>query len=163
MPTPLLTSSTRYTSQGVTKVYYLPTVAASNLTPTRTEMNAGTDLSNEIADWDGWMVTSEKIDTPNLGTTFTEQIPGRTSVEDSSITFYASKNGVDARSLLPRLTTGYMMFCDGGDIPGNKADVFPIQVMSVGKVRSVGGDAADQLTIQFSTTLVPGENVTIPA
>lgn len=163
MPTPALTSSTRYTSQGVTKVYFLPAVAASNLTPTRVEMNGGTNLSNEVADWDGWMVTSEKIDTPNLGTTFTEQIPGRTSAEDSSLTLYASKNGVDVRALLPRLTTGFIMFCDGGDLAANKADVFPIQVMSVGKVRSVGGDAADQLTVQFSITREPGENVTVPA
>jgi hypothetical protein len=52
---------------------------------------------------------------------------------------------------------------DGGDVAGYKMDTYPIKVMSVGKVRSVGGDAADQLTLQYSITSEPGENLTVPA
>lgn len=163
MPTPLITKSTRYTSAGVTKCYYLPTVAAANLTPTRAEMTAGTDLSRELADWAGWTVTANKIETPDLANVFTSQIAGKTTAADSSLTFYASVNTVDVRNLLPRGTTGNIMFCDGGDVAGNRADVYPVTVMSNGKQRKIKGDGADEIMVQFSITSPPGENVTIPA
>jgi hypothetical protein len=163
MATPDIVASTRFTSQGTTKCYFLPTIAAGNLTPTRPEMDAGTNLSPQLNDWSGWTVTSNKISTPDLETTFESSIPGKTSSEDSDITFYASLDGADVRTLLPRGTTGFIMFCDGGDVPGNKADVYPIQVMSNGKVRSVNGEDADKITVPFSITAEPAENVTIPA
>lgn len=162
MPTPSITASTRYFDRGTTKVYFLPTVAATNLTPTRLEMDAGTNLSNEVADINGWSVTAEQIDTPALGTEFVANIPGGTSSSDSSITFYMSANSVDARALLPRGTTGYIMWLDGGDVGGNKADVFPVRVRALAKMRSLGNEAS-RLEVQFSITRTPGENVTVPA
>lgn len=162
MATPAITASTRYFDRGTTRCYFLPAVAASNLTPTRAEMNAGTDLSNEISDINGWSVAAEQIDTPALGTVFTGSIPGGTSAPESSITFYASSNSVDVRALLPRATVGYIMWLDGGDVPGNKADVYPIRVKSVPKMRSLGNEAS-KLEVQFSVTREPGENVTVPA
>jgi len=162
VPTPVITASTRYFNPGVTKCYYLPTLASSSLIPTRAEMSSGTDLSPEIADLSGWTVTGEVIDTPDLASTFTGQIAGRTSAEDSELTLHASITGVDGRALLPRGATGYIMWCDGGDIAGRKADVFPILVRSVGQMRSVGDENA-RLQIQFSVTRVPAESITIPA
>jgi hypothetical protein len=162
MPTPAITASTRYFDAGTTKVYYLPSVAATNLTPTRAEMNAGTDLSPEVQDLNGWSVMSGLIDTPDLATTFTGNIPGRTSSPESSITFYASSNGVDVRALLPRGTSGYIMWCDGGDVGGNKGDVFPVRVRAIPKKRSVGEDATT-IEVQFAITRQPAENITIPA
>lgn len=162
MPTPAITASTRYFDAGTTKCYFLPTVAAANLTPTRAEMNAGTDLSPELADLAGWSVQAGLIDTPDLATTFTGNIPGRTSSPESSITFYASQNGVDVRALLPRGTTGYIMWCDGGDVGGNKADVFPVRVRAIPKMRSVGEEST-RIEVQFAITRQPGENVTVPA
>lgn len=162
MPTPSITASTRYFDRGTTKVYYLPTVAATNLTPTRAEMDAGTNLSLEVAEISGWTVSAEQIDTPALATVFTGNIPGPTSASDSAITFYASSNSVDARTLLPRGTSGYIMWLDGGDVAGNKADVFPVRVRSNAKMRSLGNEAA-KIEVQFSVTNTPGENVTVPA
>lgn len=162
MPTPNITASTRYFDRGTTKVYFLPTVAATNLTPTRAEMDAGTNLSNEVADLNGWSVAAEQIDTPVLGSVFTGSIPGGTSSPESSITFYSSSNSVDVRALLPRGTTGYVMWLDGGDVGGNKADVFPVRVKAVPKQRSLGNEAA-KIEVQFSITREPGENVTVPA
>lgn len=163
MPTPKITASTRYTSLATTKCYFLPAIAATNLTPTRAEMNAGTDLSRELNDWSGWTVTGNDIATPDLETPFESNIPGKTTAEQSSLTLYASKNGVDVRTLLPRNATGFIMFCDGGDVANNKADVYPVQVKSNGKMRSLAGDAADKIQVQFSITREPAENVTIPA
>lgn len=161
MATPALTASTRYFDPEVTKCYYLPSVANKSA-PTRAEMNSGTDLSGEIAELGGFTVTSEQIDTPDLGSRFTSRIGGRTTAEESSLTFYADDNGVDARTVLSRDTTGFILWLDGGDVENNKMDVYPVTVISVGKLRSVGNEAA-RLQVQFSITSEPAENVSVPA
>ena len=162
MPTPEITQSTRYINPGVTKCYYLPAIAASNLTPTRAEMDAGTDLSGEISDITGWSVAGNDVATPDLKSTFVGNIPGRTTSPESSITFYASQNSLDVRNLQPRGTTGYIMWLDGGDVAGQKADVFPVRVKSQPKTRGTGEDPA-KIEVQYSITREPAENVTIPA
>lgn len=162
MATPQLVASTRFLHRGVTKCYYIPTIVDAGLTPTRAEMDAGTDLSGEIADWTGWMVASGEIPTPELASVFEGNIPGGTFAEESSITFYADKEGVDVRTVLPRDTEGFIMILDGGDTAANKADVFPIRVRSNGKERSLT-DTAARILVQFSITAEPAENVTVPA
>jgi hypothetical protein len=161
MATPKLSASTRYFDPEVTKVYFVPSIA-NQTSPTRLEMDAGTDLSDEIADLSGWVVSGEDIPTPDLGSRFTANIPGRTSADDSSLTLYADKTGVDVRGVLPRDTSGFILWLDGGDVAGNKMDVYPVRVKSNGKMRSVGNEAA-RLQIQFSVTSEPTENVTVPA
>jgi len=102
------------------------------------------------------------ISTPDLGSRFTKQIGGRTQADASSITFYASKDGADIRSVLQRGLTGYLTFMDGGDVAAQPMDVFPIEVTSVGKVRTTG-DNAQQITVTFAITGEPAEDVDIPA
>ena len=161
MATPIPTSE-RFFAPEISKVLFLTTIAAANLAATRPELTAGTDLTDEIADLAGWNVSSGTIDTPDLGSRFTKQIGGRLTVEASSLTVYASRDGVDAREVLPRDTVGYLVFMDGGDVPTEPMDVFPVKVTSVGKVRSTG-DQAGQLTINFSMPAVPAEDLPIPA
>lgn len=161
MPASPITASTRYFDVGLTKVYYCPAVANPDA-PTRAELDAGTDLSPEIAEIDGWSVTSNQIQTPDFGTRFVAQIAGRIEASDSSITFYASSNSVDVRGLLPRDTTGFIVWLDGGDVSGQKMDVYPVTVTSVSKMRSAGSEAA-RIQVSFSITAEPSEDVTIPA
>lgn len=161
MATPAITASTRYFDVGKTKVYYLPSVS-NPASPTRAEMNAGTDLSPEIAEIAGWSVTSNQIATPDFANRYTAQIPGRIDAAASSLTFYASSNSVDVRSILPRDAIGFVMWLDGGDIATHKADVYPVTVISVSKMRSAAADAA-RIMVSFSITSSPSENVTIPA
>lgn len=161
MPTPQITASTRYFDVGTTKVYFLPAVA-NIAAPTRTEMDAGTDLSREIAEIDGWSVSSSQIQVPDFATRFTAQIAGRIEAADSSLTFYASENSTDVRSLLPRDTDGFVLWLDGGDTPGNKMDVYPVTVTSVSKMRSAGAEAA-RIQVGFSITREPAEDITVPA
>lgn len=162
MPPAALAESTRHINPGVTVCYYLPTIAASSHIPTRVEINAGTDLSEEVAEINGWMVAGNDVETPDLKNTFTKTIPGRTKADGSSISCYADMEGVDVRALLPRGTSGYIMWCDGGDVAGSKADVFPVRVKSNGKNRSTGETAA-LIVVECSITDEPAENVTIPA
>ncbi|WP_116042253.1 hypothetical protein [Amycolatopsis palatopharyngis] len=161
MAAPAITASTRYFDPETTKVYYVASIASKSA-PTRLELNAGTDLSPEVADITGWNVTGEQIPTPDLGALFTSQIPGRTTSDDSSLTFYADKAGVDVRGTLPRGTNGFIVWLDGGDTANNKMDVYPIRVRSNGKMRSLSNEAA-RIQIQFSITSEPAENVTVPA
>lgn len=158
--TPIIASG-RYYARGLTKIYYCLTIA-SILSPTRAEMNAGTDLSREVAEVNGWLISGGDIDTPDLASEFTGKIPGSTAVDESSINFYASSNGADARTILPRLTAGYILMLYGGDIAATKMDVFPIRVKAVGKPISLGDDPST-VNIQFTVTAKPAENVTVPA
>lgn len=161
MPATPIASTSRYFNRGTTKVIFCSTVSNKSA-PTRAEINAGTDLSGEVADVDGWTVESESIETPDLGTVFTSSIPGSTSADDSSLTMYLDVGGVDARTLLPRNTAGFILWMDGGDVAGRKVDVYPVRVMSQGKARTTDDDAAT-MEIGFSITSEPAENVTIPA
>ena len=47
------------------------------LSPTRAELNAGTNLTPEVSSSGNWGIVSGAIDTPDLATTFTSQIPGQ--------------------------------------------------------------------------------------
>ena len=160
MPAGQITASTRYARFGVTRVVYALTVS-NYLSPTRAEINAGTDLSNEVAEISGFQVTSAFIDTPDLASSFTAKVAGRTTSDDSSITMYASVNSVDVRGILPRGTVGYLMWFDEGDTPGRKFDIYPITVGSVAKDRSI--EEAARLVVSVAITRTPAENVTVPA
>ena len=129
MPASAISSSTRYRAKGTAKYVFCTSVATVSA-PTRAEINAGTDLSDEIMEVDGWNVDSENIETPDLGSTFTGSIPGSTSADDSSLTMYADQGGTDVRSLLPRGTNGFMLVMRAGDTAGRKMDVFPVRVGS---------------------------------
>src|SRR5262245_28980609 len=133
MAAPAITPSTRFIHAGVTKIVFATTVSNIN-SPSRAEINAGTDLSNECADSAGWNVKSNIFDTPDYGRVFTGKLNGRTTSDDSSLTMYASTQGADARSLLPRGTNGFILWMDGGDVASNKMDVFPVRVASGEKV-----------------------------
>lgn len=157
-----ITASTRYINPATTKYYFCSTIS-NKAAPTRPELNAGTDLTREIQAIEGFMTSSEQVETPDADTRFTSTIPGRISAEDSSLTFYADNTGTDARSLLPRDTAGFIVVLDGGDVTGRKMDVFPVRVSSVGKARSVEGSDAATVQVQFAITSEPAENVAVPA
>jgi hypothetical protein len=159
MATPI-NASTRYYRRGTTKVLWVPTVANKSA-PTRSELNAGTALEFETGAMEGWSTTSETVQTPALGSRFTPVVGGAITAADSSLTFWASKDGDDVRTLLAREESGFIVWMDEGDVPGQTMDVFPVTVTSQAKVREL--DSAAQIMCQFAITSEPAENVTIPA
>lgn len=160
MPAPAITASVRYVRYGITRVVFAPAVA-NILSPTRAEINAGTDLSGEVESVNGFQVTSNFIETPDLLNMFTGKLAARTTADDSSITMYASSNSTDVRSLLPRGTTGFIMWFDEGDVAGRKYDVYPITVGSIPKDRDI--EAAARIVVNVAITRTPSENITVPA
>lgn len=156
-----LPATERFFAPEISKVY-LALALVNPASLTRSEITASTDVTDEIADLSGWNVSSGMISVPDLGSRFTKQIGGRTSVDASSITFYGDLGGDDIRKVLARGDRAHLIFCDQGDAAGLPADVYPVQVTTVGKLRSVG-DEAFRLTVGFAITGVPFEDVVLPA
>lgn len=161
-PAPL-SETTRFINPEVTVVYWL--VAATTLaTPTRAELDAVTasDLTGEIAAMDGWTIASDRVAVPDLGTKFTGRIGGRTNPGDAQITFYASEDTVDVRDVLTRGDRGFVYILDGGDVEGQKARGFEVEVSSVSPTVDVAGTEAARIMVDFSINRV-AEEVAIPA
>ncbi len=161
MPATLIAAYARFSQPGISKCIWAVSVA-NKAAPTRAEINAGIDLSRQIADFGGWSSTSESIETPDLSSKFTSSIGGRQTAEDSTLMLYLAQDGVDVRTTLVRDTNGFVIWMDGGDVAGYKMDVFPVRISSTPKQRSVG-DEAMRMDVQFNITSEPAENVTIPA
>jgi len=160
MPATPITASLRYWRPGTTKVYFCSAIA-NKAAPSRAELNAGTDLSPEVAATSGFQPTREFQDAPDLASEFVPQVSANLTVGESSISMYASSNSVDARSLLPRDTVGFIVWLDEGDVAGRKMQVFPVKVGSAAQERELGN--VPVLVFTFATTSAPAENVTIPA
>lgn len=158
-----LPAITEYIHPGTAVLYWLPAVADKN-SPTRQEMNAATayDLTPQIADAPGWDTSAESKPLMRLSSRYTGKISGRIESEDPKLVFWASEDTEDIRDVLSRGDRGFVMLCLGGDVPGQKADVYPVEVMSLSKPVSVEGDPA-QITVSFAVPTEPGEDVTIPA
>jgi hypothetical protein len=148
MPATAMAAASRYFQPGTTKVIVIPSIASLSAGATRAEINAGTDVSGDVAAINGFTINSAQLDTPDLGKRFTSRIPARLTADDSSVTFYADVTGADIRAVLTRDQNTYLGIMDGGDVVGRKADYFSVVVSSVGKVRDM--EDAPRLTVSFS-------------
>ena len=133
---------------------------ATYTAPSRAELNAGTNLTPEVAGTGNWAVTSGAVDTPDLLTTFTSQIPGKITVDGSTLDMYSDDNQADARTLMPRNAVGFIVKFPGGDITGRKMTVFPVKVGSAGEPTPFG--APTVLNFIYYCTKIPAENITVP-
>lgn len=157
---PTLPVSTRFFQPGIVKVYWLPDVA-DPAAPTRAEITAGTDLTSELDDISGWSYSTTFIETKDAASRIRPKLAGAVSLDDSSMTFNGSQDGEDIRTVLTRGTTGYVLWCDGGDVEGQPGELFPAEVGSVVAVRSLDSDAF-KVRVDFGITNVPTD-VTLPA
>lgn len=153
-------TSTRFYQPGVIAIVFLPTIAAATYVPTAPEIAAGTDLTKEVDDIAGWSYSTNFIETKDAATRVTPKLAGRITLEDSSITFNGSLNGTDARTVFTLDQTGYIMMADAGLGTGKKAEVFPVSVGAVVKVRSLDADPF-KIRVDFGVTNVP-KDVVLP-
>jgi hypothetical protein len=160
MPATPLPKATRFFQPGTIAVLWLPAIAATNLTPTQVEIDAGTDLTGELTDWAGWSYSTTFIETRDASTPVSPKLAGRISVDDSSITFNGSEDGNDVRNTFTRGQNGYIVIADAGMGTGKKAEVFPVEVGSVNKARSLDSDPF-KVRVDFGVTNVP-QDVTLP-
>ncbi|MEV0735434.1 hypothetical protein AB0I51_05590 [Streptomyces sp. NPDC050549] len=155
----------RFMRRGITKILWLKSIAAPTRIPTRAEISApnSTDLTEAMSDVDGWSLTNESIETPDMASTFSSSIPGNDKADNSSITFYEDQLSDAVETLLPKGAVGYVVFLRKGDIPGSKSlDSFPVQVASRTPQYNAGNEAAKFQAV-FSITSPPTLDAAVPA
>lgn len=159
MAAPLMAPTKRYFRPGTTQILIVDDIADINA-PTRLEIDAGLDVSAEVADIEGFMVQANTLPTPDYGSKFASKIPSDTVAEDSALLTYADSTSVDIRSVVTRGQDTHVIFMDEGDTAGLLMDVFPVRVSATPKLRARAEPA--QIRTQFTVTREPAENVTIP-
>ncbi len=149
--------------RGVTKIYFLPEIAAATNVPTRAELTGGTELSGAISDIAGWSLGNSPIDTPDMGSTLTTSIPGEDKADASTLTFYEDKAGDTIETLLSKGEEGYVVILRKGDVPASKSmDIFPTRVASRAPAYSAGSDPA-KFTVTFAVSDDPTLDAAVPA
>jgi len=151
--------STRYIPEGTVKFYWVVSIATYT-SPTRAELNAGTDLSPQIAAMGDWDVTATPIAAPDLVSTFVSQIAGTVAANNTTLDMYADQATSDARTLMPRNSTGYIVKFMGGDVTGRKMDVFPVTVAAAAKATTLTTPVVISFT--YVATRIPAEDVAVP-
>jgi hypothetical protein len=159
MVAPNISASSRFIPEGATDYYWVVTMA-NYLSPSRGELNAGTRLTPEVSSSGNWGIVSGAIDTPDLATTFTSQIPGKITVDGSTLNMYADVAQADARTLMPRNAVGFIVKFPGGDVTGRKMTIFPCKVGSAAEPTAFGNPT--ELNFSYYVTRIPAENVTVP-
>ena len=153
----------RFNRKGTTKIYFLPTIAATTLIPTTAEITAGTDWTEHIHSIDGWNLENSPIETPDMASTFVSKIDGDDTAADSSLGFYEDSVTDDVETDLAKGTTGYVVIFSKGKTASAKGmDVFPTKVASNSKTYSTDNEAA-KINVQFVITDRPALNQTVPA
>lgn len=158
-----LSETRRYINPETTVVYWV--VSVVDLTnPTRDELDHATsvDLTGEIAGMTGWEVSADRVPVPDLGSKKTGRITGRVNPGDAQIAYYADEATADIRDAKSRGDTGAIYIFDGGDIEGQKARGFAVEVSSITPTTDVAGTEAARVMVDYSITDW-AEEVIIPA
>lgn len=153
----------RKIQRGNVKIKFLPACANVHA-PTVTEIAAGTDITTEVAELDGWTFNATQIDTPDMGTRQTKKIPGPDEAADSSFTIYEDDTTNPLRALLAKDVVGFVVFTGLKALvtAGSEVDVFPVQVSGNNRLYSAGNEAA-RFRVQFSIDDEVGVDATVTA
>lgn len=153
----------RFNRKGLTKIYFLPTIASTALLPTLVEITGGTNYTGMISAIDGWSLENSPIETPDMASTFVSKIGGDDSAADSSLTFYEDSTADDIETDLAKGTSGFIVIFSKGNAASAKGmDVFPVTVVSNSKAYTTDNEAA-KVTVQFTITDRPAFNQTVPS
>lgn len=151
----------RFMRKGVTKVWFVP--AITDLTAmTTAEQTAGTELTPQLAEVNGFSFTNNPISTPDMDNQFVSQVTGEDTADQSSMTFYEDDGGADAiQTLLAKGTTGFIVFFYAGTAgaspaSGDDYEAWPVTVSAAPRMYSAGNEAA-QYRVDFAITAVPDE------
>lgn len=155
----------RFMRKGVTKIWFVPSIASPSLAPTAAEVNAGTDLTGQMAEVTGFTFSNNPIDTPDMSSSFVSKIGGEDATEDSSVTFYEDKTSNPIMTAMAKGTNGFVVIFAAGiagatPAAGDKADVWPVTITSNARQYAAGNEAA-KYQVKFATTAPPGTNKTL--
>jgi hypothetical protein len=157
------TTAQRFMRRGITKFYFLSAVANPAAGPTRAELTAGTDLSPHISDIEGFSLENTPIETPDLASDFTSNIPGEDKADNSSLTFYEDQDADTIEALLAKGTEGFIAILRKGDVPASKSlDTFPVRVGSRSAAYTTAAEPA-KFRVSFNITGKPSQDKPVPA
>lgn len=163
MPAVPLPSYPRYFPPG-TRKYYWVTSIANQASPTRAELNAGLDITGQIASITGFVLQMNVADVTPLGSSTVIWLNTTTdpsSFGSNEIILYASQNSNDdARLLMPAGSTGFLVFLFEGDQTNDYCEVWPANVNEM--YFEQGTDNPGQIHFEFTITGQPSQNVLIP-
>ncbi|MFD6149367.1 hypothetical protein [Streptomyces sp. NPDC060243] len=153
----------KYMRRGTSKFYFLETIAAESMIPTRAELVAGTEFSEYIAAMDGWTVSNNEIETPDMEDTYDSTIPGSDKADTSTFTFYEDEEEAELEEVFAKGTRGYVVILRKGDVPTSKGlDSFPIRVASQAPQYTADNEAA-KFVVTCSITDRPVQGAAVPA
>lgn len=162
MPPDPLSPTARYVPDGITRIYWVPTIADTSA-PTREELDDATavDLTGEIADVVGWHISAERRPIQPVGERFRSELDGSLEVDDARLVLYADIDGADVTQVIDVGDDGHVVFLHGGDAEGNPMDVWPVRLAARNRVIRIGGEPT-VLDHQFVVTRAPAQNVPVP-
>ncbi|MFE2842570.1 hypothetical protein ACFXKS_03250 [Streptomyces scopuliridis] len=153
----------RFMRRGVTKFLFLTTIQASTGVPGRPDLTAGTDVSEAVADVEGFALENTPLETPDMASEFTGNIPGEDKADNSSLTFYEDKKDETLEALLSKGVEGWVVILRKGDVPESKSmDLFPVRVGSRSPSYTTAAEPA-KFKVSFNITSKPIQDVAIPA
>jgi hypothetical protein len=153
----------RFIRRGVSRIYYLKTVATPASGPLRAEITAGYEVTTILAGIAGFLLNSAFVPTPDMGSRFDSVIPGAKTVDDSSMRLYDDLATEWIETTFPVDDNGFVYFQRKGNTPTKAtSDLFPVRVASVAPNWTTDMAPAD-VTINFAITSLPYLNLTIPA
>jgi hypothetical protein len=151
----------KFFRRGKTKIMFLPAVA-DLAAPTRAEITAGTDLSPQIADVNGFDITNTPIETPNLAEAYTTTIDGEDKSGASSFVMYDDDTSTAVRSTIAKGTAGFILILPYGDVPTKRCEVWPVKVTGQNDIITTGNEAA-RYNSSYAVTRTPEQDAVVPA
>jgi hypothetical protein len=131
------------------------------------EINAGTNLTPQIGEMNGFTFSNSPIQTPDMNTKFVSQIPGEDSTEDSSLVFYEDNASNPIKTALAKDVSGFIIVFPSGTAGTNpaaadKCEIWPVTISSNSR-RYTNGNEAAMYEVKFACTLEPKIDVTVAA
>ncbi|GAA2159387.1 phage tail tube protein [Glycomyces lechevalierae] len=160
MTAPAIGQVDRYLAAGTTQIYWVGSIAVASA-PTRLELDAGWDLSWEVADTGGWLATPTYNETTRFSAQNATSKPGVLGTDGTSLMMYADRAGDDIRAVLAKGANGNIVVFHGGDVKGRLMDVWPVQVACVWQPVNVG-DSPAMIPVDFAVTGDVKPGLTVP-
>lgn len=156
-----MTATGTFFRRGVTRFVACPSVA--NLAaPTRAELTAGTVLLG-ITAVSGFQITNSPVDTPDLDSTFTSNVPGEDKAGNSALTFKDKRNTESSgiRAALAKGTSLVIVYMPYGDVPTQRCECWPATSTGVNDV--IDMTKAGEFMVGFAIPSPPTQVGVIPA
>jgi hypothetical protein len=159
-PTPLA-ATTRYIHAGQTAIYWVQTIATIAW-PTRPEIDAGIDLTRQVAAVIGWRASRRTRPVLVYGVDFEAQLEGLRYVDDSRLVFYGHRTGPGVVQTIPEGSVGHIVMVYGGDAAGHPMDVWPVRVAGYGRGIELNEEPA-RVDAQYVIFKAPALDLLAPA